>query len=139
MTAAEIRAQFPPWVRVICYDETYAKPTVAWIRDKFWPWHQKRRFDLGLHKHDRRNDCDNHMRSFAQSAADCHALTVGDVLTPEGLAIGEFMYVGTTHVKGPHGINVSFTDDGKVFWEPQTGQRLALTPLEEMSVFDIRF
>lgn len=137
MTAAELRTQFPPWVPVIVSDATYGKPTVAWLREKFWPWFQKQRFDLGLNKWERRNDCDNFARAYAQSAADCHALTKG-ADDAEGLAVGEFYYVGTSHVKGPHAIVVAFTDDGKVFIEPQTGQRIALTPSEEMSCFSVR-
>lgn len=139
MTAAEIRSQFPAWANGILGDETYGKPTVAWLRDTFWPWHVKRRFDLGLNKWTRKNDCDNSSRRVAQDAADCHALSTGS--DAEGITVGEFWYIATTHVKGPHAISVAFTDEGKVFFEPQspTWQRLALTPIEELSVFHYRF
>lgn len=137
MTAAEIRTHFPAWVPVLCADDTYAKPTVAWLRDKFWPWYVKQRFNLGLAKWERKNDCDNFSRAYAQNASDCHALTAGE--SSEGLAVGEFWYVGTSHVQGPHAINVAFTDEGKVYVEPQSGQRLALTPTEEQSAFYVRF
>jgi hypothetical protein len=137
LTAAEIRSKFPAWVPVILSDSDYGKPTVAWLREKFWPWFQRQRFDLGLLKWDRRNDCDNFARSYAQSAADCHALTVGE--NAEGLAVGEFYYIGTSHVKGAHAIVVAFTEEGKIYIEPQTGQRLALTPTEELSCFFVRF
>jgi hypothetical protein len=137
MTAAEIRAAFQPWTPLIVSDETYAKPTAAWLRDTFWPWFQKQRFDLGLHNWDRRSDCDNFARAYAQACADCHALTAGE--DSEGLAVGEFFYVGSSHVKGPHAIIVAFTDEGKIYIEPQSGQRLALNPTEEMSCFHCRF
>ncbi len=131
MTAAEIRAQFPAWVPVILADETYAKPTSAWLRDSFWPWFQRMRWDLGLKNWTRKNDCDGFARAYAQAASDCHALTVGE--DDDGLAVGQFFYVGTSHAQGPHAIIVAFTDEGKIYIEPQTGQRLALTPIEELS------
>jgi hypothetical protein len=120
-------------VPVILSDATYAKPTTAWLRDHFWPWFQKMRWNLGLNHWTRKNDCDSFSRAYAQAAQDCHALTVGE--TEEGLAVGQFYYIGTTHVQGPHAICVAFTDDGKIYIEPQTGQRLALTPTEELSCF----
>lgn len=58
MTAQEIKATFPSWTPVIMSDETYGKPTTAWLRDKFWPFFQKQRFDLGLHKWTRKNSHD---------------------------------------------------------------------------------
>lgn len=137
MTAAEIRSQFSPWVPMIMADADYAKPTTAWLRDAFWPWFQKQRFALGLHKWTRKNDCDGFARAYAQYASDCHALTSGE--GREGLAVGEFFYVGTSHVQGPHAIIVAFTDDGKIYIEPQTGERLSLTPTEELSCFHVRF
>jgi hypothetical protein len=137
VTAEEIRSQFPSWVTVIMADATYGKPTVAWVREHFWPWFQRQRFNLGLLKWERTNDCDNFARAFAQYASDCHALTPG--LQGEGLAVGEFYYIGTTHVQGPHAIAVAITDEGKVYFEPQTGQRIALSPTEELSCFFVRF
>lgn len=133
MTAAELRSQFPAWTPVILSDATYAKPTVRWLREDFWPWFQKMRFNLGLNRWQRKSDCDDFARAYAQAASDCHALTGGSA--EEGLAVGQFYYIGTTHVKGPHAIIVAFTDEGRTYWEPQTGQRLALTPTEELSCF----
>lgn len=142
MTADQLRtalfsAGIPPWVQVICTDETYGEPTVGWLRDKFWPWFQQQRFDLGLLKWERKNDCDNFSRAYAQAAADCHALTNGE--DAEGLAVGEFLYIASSSVKGPHAIISAFTDEGLVYFEPQTGQRLALTPAEQLTAFSIRF
>lgn len=137
MTAQEIRAHFNPWTPVIISDETYAKPTTAWLRDSFWPWFKGARENIGLMAWTRKNDCDGFARSFAQYASDCHALTAGE--DAEGLAVGEFFYIGTTHVKGPHAIIVAFTEEGKIYLEPQTGMRLAITPTEELSCFFVRF
>lgn len=134
MTAAEIRAQFPSWAPCIVSDETYAKPTVNWLRLHFWPWFQRQRFNLGLAKWERRNDCDNFARAYAQAAADCHALTGGN--RDEGLAVGEFFYVSA---RGPHAIICAITELGKTYVEPQTGEPIALTPQEEQSCFFVRY
>ncbi len=137
MTADELRSQFPFYTPVIISDSTYAKPTTGWLRDKFWPWFQKQRFDLGLHRWTRKSDCDDWAAGYCYSAKICHALSVGD--DAEGLAVGEFFYIGTSHVQGPHAIVVAFTESGKRYLEPQTGQLLALTPSEESSCFHVRF
>lgn len=134
MTATELRAEFPAWVQVIFADTEYAKPTLRWLTDKFWPWFQRQRFNLGLNRWTRKNDCDNFARAYAQAAADCHALTGGNEL--EGLAVGEFFYIRKDGVA--HAINVAFTDSGKVFIEPQTGEVIFLTPIEELSAFHVR-
>ena len=133
MTAYQVRMAFPGTAIIITPDTEYACPTVHWLKDTFYPWFQQQRFNLGLNKWDRRNDCDNFARAFAQAAADCHALSNGD--DSEGLAVGEFYYHQAT---GGHAINVAFTDIGKVFIEPQTGQIITLKPEEERTCFFVR-
>jgi hypothetical protein len=138
MTDQDIRQHFPqPWTLSLTADATYAKPTLRWLRDVLWPYFKDDRHAKGLLTWTRRNDCDNFARAYAQAAADCHGANSGDA--SEGLAVGEFWYVGKEHVKGPHAIVVAFTDEGKVFIEPQSGQRIALTPEEENSCFLVKF
>ncbi len=136
MTADEIRAAFPAWSRVMCYDATYGKPTVEWLLRKFYPWWKARRWEGNLDKWTRKNDCDNFGRAFAVAAQDAHADTNQ---ADEGLAVGEFCYIGSSHVQGPHHIVAAFTDEGLIFIEPQTGQRLALTPAEIQTCFHAAF
>lgn len=133
MTPAEIQSFFPPWTGVFFYDETYARPTNDWIFNRFYPWLRSKHST----KWKRKKDCDNLARRFVIECQDAHA----DSGHPdEALAVGEFCYIGTTHVRGPHAIVVAFTEDaGPVFIEPQTGQRLALTPTEIQSCFRVSF
>jgi hypothetical protein len=137
MTQAEIRAILPTFVAPFFYDTSYAKPTNDWLFLKFWPWFKQQRKELGLDVWDRRNDCDNFAHAYVAGAHDAHALTAGN--DAEGLAVGEFCYHGTTHVQGPHAIVAAVTEDGLIFIEPQTGQRLALTPTEIQSCFRVSF
>lgn len=139
MTATEIRAEFwklSPLAQVLCYDTTYDLPTVDWIQNKFYPWFKKTRWNGDLSNWSRKNDCDNFARAFCVFCQDAHVLSSG---TADALAVGEFAYIANADVKGPHAIVAAFTDEGLVFFEPQNGQRLALTPLEIQTCFLVRF
>lgn len=85
---------------------------------------------MGLNKWTRRNDCDNFARSYAQSANDCHALTLQRLgEDPEGLAVGEYHYF-STKLNGWHAIVVAVTENGLTFIEPQNNRLLVLTSQE---------
>lgn len=136
MTEQELRSSFPTWTHVMCYDTTYARPTAAWLVDKFYPWWKVNRWNSNLDKWTRKNDCDNFARAYAVACQDAHAETEqGD----EALAVGEFCYIGSSHVKGSHAIICAFTDEGRIFIEPQTGQRLKLTPEEIQTCYHAAF
>jgi hypothetical protein len=137
MTRADIQPFFPAWAPVFLYDESYARPTNDWIFNKFYPWFKTKRWNNDVSRWTRKNDCDNFARAFCVFAQDAHADSVGS--TDEGLAVGEFCYIGSSHVKGPHAIVCAFTEDGLIFIEPQTGQRLALTPSEIQTCFRVSF
>lgn len=116
-------------------DVSYAKPTLKWLQGPFWDWFQKTRWDLGLSKWTRKNDCDNFARAYAQAAQDCHSLTSED---SDALAVGEFWY--HREKGGAHAIVVAVTDQpGLTFIEPQNGQILKLTEQEFQSCFFVRF
>jgi hypothetical protein len=135
MTAADIRQQFPAWSPFLPAEDAYALVEWAWLRDVFYPRFRAERQRLGASTYARRNDCDDFARAYAQLCQDCWANTPGD--EPEAaVAVGEFWYVSRS---GPHAINVAFTDQGKIYIEPQTGLRLALTPQEELSCIAVRF
>lgn len=136
MTSEEVRSLFPAWVRVINYDNTYAKPTNSWLFNEFIPWFKTNRWQRDKSKWDRKNDCDNFARTFCVYVQDAHSDGKSDA---EALAVGEFCYVGSTHVQGPHAIVCAITEDGLIFIEPQSGQRLALTPTEIQSCFHVAF
>ena len=134
MTATELRLEFPAYTPVLIADAGYAKPTLRWLQDVFWPWFRADRERKGLRSWTRRNDCDNFARAYAQGAADCHAITAGN--DQEGLAVGEYWYHSRN---GLHAVVIAFTDQGRVYIEPQTGERLQVTQQEEQSCIFARF
>lgn len=136
LTTAEIAVFFPLWCPPFFYDTTYARPTNNWLFNQFYPWFKATRWAGNLDKWTRKNDCDNFARSFCAFAQDAHVPTTNGA---DAVAVGEFCYVGSTHVQGPHAIVCAFTEDNLVFIEPQTGQRLALTPTEIQSCFRVTF
>ena len=135
MTPSVLRSLFPPTAYFYAADESYAKPTLAWLLDEFWMWFWRDRTDKGLLKWTRRNDCDGFARSYAQSAQDCHAITAGN--TDDGLAVGQFFY--HQDIGGAHAIVAAVTEVGVVFIEPQTGKRLKLTDKEISTCFLVLF
>lgn len=137
ISVAMMGAGLPIWVGPFCYDASYGKPTEDWLLNKFWPWFRDTRFEANKHKWTPKNDCDNFARRWAMECQDAHADTdQGD----EGLAVGEFCYHASSGaVQGPHAIVVAITDQGVIFIEPQTGQRLTLTPNEIISCFRVSF
>jgi hypothetical protein len=122
----------------VFYDTTYARPTNDWLFNEFWPWFRKERRAVGVGQWTRRNDCDNFARAYCVFAQDAHAAH-SDGAGAEAVAVGEFCYVGSSHVTRPHAIVCAFTEDGLIFIEPQTGQRLALTPQEILTCFHAAF
>lgn len=136
MTAAELQLRFP-FCRVVAPDLDYALPTRAWLGGPFWESFKADRWAKGVTTWERKNDCDNFARAYAQHAQDCHAVSRGS--QKEGLAVGEFFYTQATG--GGHAINVAFADDATrpLFIEPQTGREITLTPDEQASAFFVRF
>lgn len=123
-------SQVAPNVVPLLYDADYACPTSDWLFNKFAPW-----FRANYPQYTRKRDCDNFARRLAVDAQDLHAESDNEA---EALAVGEFCYIGSSHVKGPHIINFAFVDAGDlVFLEPQNAMRLSLTPLELMSCYHI--
>jgi hypothetical protein len=141
ITAEELSALFP-WesaMKLALFpDSNYALPTTAWLLGPFWSWYQGRRFELGLHKWTRANDCDNSARAYCQAAADCHASTMGSSdKAPEGVAVGEYFY--TKDSGGGHAIVVAVTEKGIIYIEPQTGVEINLSDMEKLSCMFVRF
>lgn len=141
VTASDLRSKFNDCL--ICYriavDTDYALPTRAWLSGPFWTWFQQMRWNLGLTKWERTNDCDNFARAYAQAAADCYALTPwpDGSPRPESIAVGELFYIRKDGAA--HAICVAVTESDLTFVEPQTGQFLTLDPEELASCFFVRF
>lgn len=131
MTPQDIRSLLPSTAYFYAADVSYSRPTLAWLTDVFWNWFWSDRTNKGLLKWDRRNDCDNFARAYAQSCEDCHAITAGN--TDEGLAVGQFYY--HQDIGGVHAIVAAITEKGLTFIEPQTGAVLKLTDKEISTCF----
>lgn len=137
MTRAELQSacELPFHALFLAGDDSYAKPTLNWLLGPFWSWFKGDRALKGLSSWTRRNDCDNFVRAYAQAASDCHATTVGN--DDEGLSVGEFWYIKASG-EG-HAIIIAITDAGRVFIEPQNGQKIILTDAEIKSCFLAKF
>ena len=134
MTSAEIRSAFPSWTPVIFYDVSYAKPTSDYLLNHYAKWFKGWLGGFGLGKWKRWWDCDDFALMYVAGCKVAHAQTLG--IDADSLAVGIFCY---THAKGAHAIVTAFTDEGQIFIEPQTGQRIALTPQEIQSCFSASF
>lgn len=116
-------------------DDTYARPTLAWLQGPFWQSFRADRW-AKVGRYTRKNDCDNWARAYAQHAQDCHAASAGN--DDEALAVGEFFYTRADGL-GNHAICVAITERGLTFIEPQNGAVLELTPAEIASCSFARF
>lgn len=134
MTPAEIQALLS-LIFIRFADDSYARPTLAWLQGAFWDSFQADRFDK-VGSYSRKNDCDNWARAYAQHAQDCHAMSNGNA--DEALAVGEFFYTKTDG--SGHAICMAVVDGFRLaFIEPQNGTELHLTPNEIASCSFARF
>ena len=134
MLCWDIKTALPGMALVITADQTYAKPKLDWLLGDYAEWFKAYRWKLGLDKWQRRHDCDDFARAYAQGCSDAWALT--EEGKSEGLAVGEFFYHS---VNGPHAIVCAFTPEGRVFIEPQTCKLLNLSDKEINSCWYARF
>lgn len=109
-------------------DDTYAEVSAAAL-PAYYDWFRTKLFDLGVTRWDQKQDCDD----FANLYADFLSLRFylaqwepGTLPDAEGVAVARYWYRPNA---GPavHAINAVATDQGLVFIEPQTGQRLLLS------------
>jgi hypothetical protein len=142
LTQLQLRAQLPVAWKPVFADATYAKPTLDWVKSKFYPKFWEHRIQLGLRPYTRRSDQDNFARSAAQFAQDCYFITPEGPkpnMKAEGLAFGEIWYAKADG-SGHRSICVVITEDqGLIFMEPQNGNIITLTQSEILSVSYARF
>lgn len=106
-------------------DNTYAEVSAAAL-PAYYDWFRTKLYDLGVVRWDQRQDCDD----FANLYADFLSLRFylaqwesSPLPVAEGVAVARYWYrpnLGTEI----HAINALATDQGLVFIEPQTGQRI---------------
>lgn len=132
MTRAELSSLV--YVTAPFADDTYARPTLAWLQGPFWESFREDRW-AKVGRYTRKNDCDNWARAYAQHAQDCHAVSNGN--DDDAVAVGEFFYTRSTGAS--HAIAVAITEHGVTFLEPQNGTVLPLTPAEIATCTFARF
>lgn len=137
VTSQRIREDFPHCRHVMLADGEFATPTLRWLQGPFWRWFRLTRWSFNLDRWQRKNDCDNFARAYAQAAQDCHALSPGS--DAEALAVGEVFYF--KEGGGSHAIVAAYIGDpaALVFIEPQNNKTLELTADERRSAFFVRF
>lgn len=90
---------------------------------------------LGLVKWDGRFDCNRFATLYIGVAQAKYAVAAWHSSTPaQALALAEVWYLVGGDPAKAHAIVLAHTERGPVFIEPQTGQELALSPVEERSI-----
>ena len=140
LTSEQLSKQMPAFAYGQFWDNTYAEPTLAWLRGPFWNWFLTQRWKLGLKDYTRRNDCDNFARAWAQGVQDCWgADQLAQGKSPaEGIAAGVFVY-HSDKLGGNHAIGVASIGGKLVFTEPQNNAGYDLTEKEIASCFFYEF
>lgn len=128
---------------VLMADDAYLLPSRAWITTVFAPAWARTKLLLGTTEYRvDSNDCDDYARLCAGYAQLLNNRTLREYGGSEAsLAFGEFWYASAT--LGSHAINAFlYRDDAKRiqfgFFEPQTGEILALSPAEVGSCYLLR-
>ena len=103
--------------------------------EKFYPFFVGKLNELGVSVWDNKWDCEDFASFFKSMAQVCHKKSSG---TAEGLAIGEIYYHQDGDGEGNHAINVIFTENGPIFFEPQQGLPVKLSDTEIKSIYFFR-
>lgn len=137
LSAAEMRLAVPQGPFAHVSDESYAVVSSAWLGQFYKRW----RADLsrqGVVKWDSRFDCNRFVASFCATAQmEFFRNTFHSRVQAQALAVGELWY--TQDGVGPHAVVVAITEEGTVFFEPQTGEILTLRITELASIGFKRF
>lgn len=113
-------------------DRTFNITSLRWIMEKFYPFFVKKLSELGVSVWDNKWDCEDFTSFFKSMAQVCHRNSNG---TAEGLAIGEIYYHQDGASGENHAINVIFTENGPIFFEPQQGLPVKLSDSEIKSIY----
>ena len=123
-------------------DGSYVTPDLLWLQTAFYDYFKRiagQPSMWGLKGYTFKFQCNHFATLFAALAKVSHAKSPAS--EGESPAVGEFWYVKDK--EGAHAINLVVVNTAHglatAFIEPQTGQKLILTPHEVASCFDIRF
>lgn len=125
----ELRGTMPG---AILGEAVYAEVNSEWL-PQWYGTFRAQLFKIGLTRWDSRFDCNRVADFYSNLAQAFFSLEMYHSGTPaQALALGPFWYVRADG-KGTHAIVQAVTERGRVFIDPQTGQEVKLSPLEEQS------
>lgn len=137
-TALALRQDFVNCSHVIIADRDYSEVTRSYLLGAYYSWFKTFLFggsnDVPITWHIS-FDCDDFARLFCALLQLAHYKNAGS--NTEGVAVGEVHYIRESG--SGHAIVCAYTDVGRIFIEPQTGQQIYLSNEEVASIFFVRF
>lgn len=131
LTDRELRGAVPG---AILGEAVYAEVNSRWLPHWYRTYRQQL-FKIGLVRWDSRFDCNRFADFYSNLAQAYFSVEMFHSATPaQALAMGPFWYVRADG-KGSHAIVQAMTERGRIFIDPQTGEELQLTALEQQSGF----
>lgn len=115
-------------------DKAYAEVNSAWLK-KFYHDYRAKLAELGIVKWDDRYDCRRFAGMFTELAQTAFFVEAFHDSTPaHTLALGPVWYQ-RSNGRGGHAIIVAFTERGRIFLDPQSGDEVQLTQAEQKSIY----
>lgn len=131
LTATDIRAFH---AGAILSDQTYAEVNSLWLHE-FYPRFRAELFRQGVVHWDDRFNCKHFAGFYTEMAQSRYfAETFHRTAPARTLALGQIWYI-RDNGQGAHAIVVAFTERGRLYIEPQTGQEVRLSVKEQASIY----
>lgn len=119
---------------------SYALPTQAWLLGPFWGSFREQLFNESVEDWEVNWECRDFVRFYAAWAQLCNARTPNSPAGTNALAVGEFWYIpDDSKPNDGHALVICFTDQGRIFIDPQTGLLCTLTSAQLRSCYFCRF
>ena len=140
MTNLQIRLDWAHVVNFVSADRDYAEVKRSYLLGSYYTYFKT--FLFGNRNESPvvwspKFDCDDFARLFCALIMLAHFQGQGSAA--EGVAVGEIHYFQKADPTKGHAIVCAYTDAGRIFIEPQTGEELKLTNEEIRTVFFARF
>lgn len=125
----ELRGAVPG---AILGESVYAEVNSEWLPHWYRTYRQQL-FKIGLVRWDSRFDCNRFADFYTNLAQAYFSVEMFHSTTPaQALALGPFWYVRQDG-RGSHAIVQAVTERGRIFIDPQTGEEMQLSALEQQS------
>lgn len=131
LSASDLQGYHP---QATLSDRNYAEVNSRWLR-QFYPRFRNELFRGGVVKWDSRFNCKHFTGLYVELAqARFYMESFHQRTNANTLALGQVWY-HRDNDRGGHAIVVAFTERGRVYIEPQTGEETRLSPSEQASIF----